>query len=114
MLIFVVKTRWLAFCECSVYYIVMLIRALYDKSVSCICALGLQSMWFEIISGVRQGCVMSPDSFATDMDYLLERAVGIGVNGVSFGDHSYTYLDFADGGCLLAELMELLVPVLDL
>ena len=61
---------------------------LYDKSVSCVHANGLQSMWFEM-SGIRQGCVMSPDSFATGMDYLLERSVGIGINGVSFGDHSY-------------------------
>jgi len=53
---------------------------------------------------------MSPDSFATGMDYLLERSVGIGLNGVSF---SYTDLDFADDVCLLAELMELLVPVLE-
>jgi len=57
--------------------------ALYDKSVSCVCASSLQSMWFEIISEVHQGCVMSPDSFATGMDYLLERAVGIGMNGIS-------------------------------
>ena len=42
-----------------------------------------------------------------------ESAVGIGMNGVSFGDHSYTDLDFADDVCLLAELMELLVPVLE-
>jgi len=56
---------------------------------------------------------MSPDSFATGTDYLLERTVGIGMNGVSFGDHSYTDLDFADDVCLLAELIELLVPVLE-
>ena len=35
------------------------------------------------------------------------------MNGVSFGDHSYTDLDFADDVCLLAELIELLVPVLE-
>jgi len=45
------------------------------------------------MSGVRQGCVVSLDSFATGIDYLLERAVRIGMNGVSFGDHSYTDLD---------------------
>ena len=56
---------------------------------------------------------MSPDSFATDMDYLLERLVEICMNGVSFGDHSYSNLDFADDVCLLAELLELLVPVLE-
>ena len=59
----------------------------------------------EIISGARQWCVMSPDSFATGIDYLLERAVGTCMNGVSFGDHSYTDLDFADDVCLLAELL---------
>ena len=55
---------------------------------------------------------MFPDSFGTGMDYLLERTVGIGMNSVSFGDHSYTDLDFADDVCLLAELMELLVLLL--
>jgi len=53
---------------------------------------------------------VSGDSFATGMDYLLERAVGI---GMSISDHSYTDLDFADDVCLLAELLELLVPVLE-
>ena len=38
----------------------------------------------------------------------------IGMNGVSFCDHSYTNLDFVDDVCLLAELLEeLLVPVLE-
>ena len=73
--------------------IVTLIGALCDKSVSCFRANGLQSTWFKIMSGVRYECVMSPDSFATGMHYLLERAVGIGMNGVSFGEHSYTDLD---------------------
>ena len=82
--------------------------ALYDKSVNCIRANGLQSTWFEVMSGV-----MSPDSFATGMDCLLERSVGIGMNGVSFGDHSYTDLDFADDECLLAELLELPVPTVE-
>ena len=45
--------------------IVTLIRALYDQSVSCVRANGLQSTWFKIMSGVRQGCIMSPDLFAT-------------------------------------------------
>jgi len=35
------------------------------------------------------------------------------MNSISFGDHSYTDLDFADDVCLLAELLELLVPVLE-
>jgi len=82
--------------------IVTLIRALYDKLVSCVRANGLQSMWFEIMSVVCQVCVRSRDSFVTGMDYLLERSVGIGMNGVFLSDHFYTDLDFADNVCLLA------------
>jgi len=37
----------------------------------------------------------------------------IGMNGISFGDHLYTDLDFADDVCLLAELLELLILVLE-
>jgi len=48
-------------------------RALYDHSVSCIRTRGIQSPSFNIESGVRQGCVLAPDSFATSMDWLLER-----------------------------------------
>ena len=46
--------------------------------------------------GVRQGCVLAPDSFATDVDWLLERTVDTGSAGVSFGPHSFSDLDFAD------------------
>jgi len=35
------------------------------------------------------------------------------MNVISFGNHSYTDLDFADDVCLLAELLELLVLVLE-
>jgi len=35
------------------------------------------------------------------------------MNGVLFGLHSFSDLDFADNVALLAELLELLVPVLE-
>jgi len=50
---------------------------------------------------MRQGCVLSPDSFATSMNWMRERMVGQGMNGVSFGQDSYTDLDFADDVSLL-------------
>ena len=73
---------------------------------------GSESAWFPIESGVRQGCVLAADSFATGMDWVLERTVAA-THGVSFGQHSFTDLDFADDVCFLAELLELLVPVLE-
>jgi len=58
-------------------------------------------------------CVLASDCFAAGVDCLLERTVGTGMNGVSFGPRSFTDLDFAGDVALLAELLELLVPALE-
>jgi len=58
-------------------------------------------------------CVLAPDSFATGVEWLLERTVDTSMNGVSFGPYSFSYLDFVDDITLLTELLELLVPTLE-
>ena len=75
---------------------------LYDNSVSCVRTGGTHSSWFKIEAGVRQGGVLIPDSFATGMDWLLDRTVESCSIGVAFGQSSFTDLDFADDVCLLA------------
>jgi len=65
--------------------IVRLFRVLYDNSVSCVRTGGTHSSWFKIEAGVRQGCVLAPDSFATGMDWLLNRTVESCLIGVAFG-----------------------------
>jgi len=55
---------------------------------------------------------LAPDSFATGMDWVLEKTVAA-MHGVSFGQYSFTDLDFADDVCLLAEMLGLLVPALE-
>ena len=87
--------------------------ALYNNSVSCVHASQSESSWFTIETGVRQACVLAPDSFATGVDWLLERTVDTGSTRVSFGPHS-SDLDFADDVALLAKLLELLVPALEM
>ena len=57
-------------------------------------------------------CCPPPYSFATGMDWLLDRAVESCSVGVAFGQSSFTDLDFADNVSLLAELLEL-VPILE-
>ena len=57
--------------------------------------------------------MLAPDSFATGVDWLLERTVGKCMNGVSLGPQSFSDLDFVDDVTLLAELLELLVPALE-
>jgi len=49
----------------------------------------------------------------TGIDWLLERSVGEGMNGTAFGRQSFADLDYADDVSLLAELIELAVPVLE-
>ena len=58
--------------------------------------------------------MLAPDSFATGMDWLLDRTVGSGATSVSFGQASFTDLDFAYDVSLLAKLLELLIPALEL
>jgi len=43
----------------------------------------------------------------------MDKATGKDMNGVMFGPDAYTDLDFADDICLLAELLSLLIPVLE-
>jgi len=57
--------------------------------------------------------VLAPVLFATGMDWLLERTVESCSVGVTFGQSSFTDLDFADNVFLLAELLELCVPILE-
>ena len=57
--------------------------------------------------------MLAPDAFATGMDWLLDRTVESCSIGVAFGQSSFTDLDFADDVSLLAELLELLVPILE-
>jgi len=82
-------------------------------TVSCVQTGGTYSSWFKIEAGVCQGCVLAPDSFATGMDWLLDRTVESCLNGVAFGQNFFTDLDFADDVSLLAEILELLVPILE-
>jgi len=89
------------------YKIVRLFRVLYDDSVSCVRTGGTHSLWFKIEAGVR------PDSFATGMDWLLDRNVKSCSIVVAFGQSSFTDLDFADDVSLLAEMLDLLVPILE-
>ena len=81
--------------------------------MSCLPVANQLSQWLSIASGVRQGCVIAPDAFVTGMDWLLERSDGRGMNDVTFGQRSFTDLDYVDDVSLHTELLELLVHILE-
>ena len=87
---------------------------LYDDSVSCVRTAVTHSSWFKIEAVVRQGCVLAPDSFATGMDWLLDRTVESCSTGVAFGQSRAPALIWILlTMSLLAELLEHLVPILE-
>jgi len=55
---------------------VSLFQAFYTDTTSCVRIDGCNSEWFPILSGVRQGCAVAPDTF-------LERTVHRGMVGTT-------------------------------
>ena len=53
--------------------ILRLFKKLYGDSQSCVRINGKLSEWFNINSGVRQGCVAAPDLFNCVVDHLMSR-----------------------------------------
>lgn len=87
-------------------------KALYTDTVSCVRADGSLSDWFDIKSGVRQGCTIAPNLFCTPMDWLLTHTVHRGLAGTSIGTEQFCDLDFADDVALLGEMLEVLILAL--
>src|SRR6218665_2766258 len=86
-----------------------LFQELYTNTISCVRLEGSLFPWFEIKSGVRQGCTIAPSLFLTPMDWILERTVRKGLAGVTFGEEVFSDLDYADDVALLAEMLEVLI-----
>jgi len=78
-------------------WIIDIIRNFYDGSRCAVRHGGDVGEWFQIITGVRQGCVLSPLIFALVVDWVMTRVMSgkdagmRWVNGGRLGD-----LDFAD------------------
>jgi len=59
-------TLMLLLASCGILWkIISLIYCLYDGYTSCVSVGNRLSPWFVIASGVRQGCVIAPDSFVS-------------------------------------------------
>ena len=94
---------------------VSVFQALYTDTTSCVRIDGCNSVWFPILSGVRQGCAVAPGLFLVPMDWLMEQTVHRGMVGTTIGKkkESFTDLHFADDVVLLAEMLSVLVSALE-
>jgi len=99
--------------------IFQLLEDLYSNTFSCVRVDGEQTLlspWFETASGVRQGCVVAPEIFLEPMDWIMNRAAYKGFLGVTVVEEicRTTDLDYADDVSLLASMLEILVPALEI
>jgi len=76
------------------------------KKLYTVLADGVWSEWFEVISGVRQGCTFAPDLFLNPIDRILDLAIKQCSLGTTISEETFTDLDYADDIALLAEMLE--------
>ena len=67
--------------------------------------------FFEVDTGVWQGCILSPFLFGVVMDFVLKRALDRTDFGITWRIHCLTELDFVDDIALLAEDIGILQQV---
>ena len=80
--------------------ILRVMKALYDGNKCNIRVGQSTSKDFEIETGVKQGCILSPFLFIMVIDYLLKGMEG-NEYGVKIGEKSIFDLDFADDTALI-------------
>ena len=80
--------------------------------VSCVWCEGKLSQWFEVKTGVRQGCILAQDAFNVAMDRILWRMVSRTHLGSSINQAFCSDFDFADDMALLAIIYNNLVSAL--
>src|SRR6218665_2845393 len=82
--------------------IIDLIKNFYEDSLCAVRCRGELGEWFRVVSGVRQGCVLSPLIFAIVVDWIMSRATGENTFGLKWTEgERLTDLDFADDIALL-------------
>jgi len=86
------------------------IKGIYANSRCCVRTSDGYSDWFEVATGVRQGCVLSPILFALAIDWVLSKATDRkGIQWVQ--EQKLSDLDFADDIAALAETTQELQPL---
>ena len=78
------------------------VKSLYNSVMSCVRVNSVHTDWFDVKSGLRQGCILSPllfDIFINDFtNYIKSLDIGVSVNG-----EKICVLLYADDIVLLAE-----------
>ena len=83
--------------------LINLIKVFYGDFKCSVIDEGETSEWFDIKTGVKQGCNMSGLLFLIAMDLIMRRSVQNGENGIRLNfNNKLDDLDFADDVALLS------------
>jgi len=70
---------------------------LYEESYCSVRIDGDTSSWLRVVTGVRQGCILSPLLFAIAIDWVLHKTTDNSTGGIVWeGQEHLSDLDFAD------------------
>jgi len=82
--------------------IVTIIQNLYEGSRSCVKLNCVCGDWFEVVTGVRQGCILSPLLFAIVIDWVMKKSLTNFQGGLEWVDgNKLCDLDHADDIALI-------------
>ena len=88
------------------------LKANYNDVRCCVCINGTNTDWFQVTSGLKQGCLLSPLLFNMYVNDLLHDLKSI-AEGINMNDEKINCLLYADDLVLLAESEEGLQRFLD-
>ena len=83
--------------------VINIVKDMYANNLCCVRHEGQHSEWFQVKTGVRQGCIISPLLFLIVIDYVIRTATADKPCGLVWGlFHRLEDSDFADDLALLA------------
>ena len=83
---------------------IRILRNLYEGITACVRIEGENTEAFEVRTGLRQGCILSPTLFNITLDYIMRRAME-GKEGIKVDGRSLKDAEYADDAALLAETL---------
>ena len=89
---------------------IRILKDLYEGIMACVRIEGENTELFQVKTGLRQGCILSPTLFNITLDYIMSRAME-DKEGIQVGERNLKDAEYADDAALLAETLMAVVAL---